>query len=794
MSIRNSLLWAYRRLIDPVVAVRRVNEQRHVRLLAATTLVIIGLYVFLLLVFAAHADMRFVWIVVSLVLAAVVYGLSRTSRYRAGIALLPLVVQTTMFGLLLSNPMPPIMAVVMLPVLLAGFFWSPRALALLAAVSITGAVLIVGPVAGNMTLLLLIVVFMIAVSLIQVSAAILNHRVNLELKQRTDELVSSEARFRAVVENSPDAYYLMRSINDEQGQITDFELTHYNGAALSIPGTRVFIGARLHELPVNAGSNLFERLRIVAQSGAPSTGELAADAPDGTRRWYSILVVPMGDGVTLISRDITARKRIELALRESQAWLHAAIESLPFEFWAMDNDARYILQNATSIKMWGNVIGQKNGEQDYPPHIVAEWVANNERAFAGEVISKEVVYQLEQGLRHTYNVVVPVRDHNDILGIAGVNIDITETKQIEARLRALLQAMPDFLARIHRDGTYLEVIHGSDFVDKAIDHDITGGKVVDVLSPEEGVMRMDAIHRALETGAVQMYEYFFEDSNGNILQFEARVAVSGPDEVLVIVRDITARKQAEAHALQLTLEREQMELLRRFVGDRTHDLMTPLTILRTSLYLMGKVNSPQRRVEHLAKLESQVDNLEAMIRNMLMMMRLDKPIEDEFEFRLQDLNGMLERIVTDHQPVAISRQQMLVYEIPASLPLLSFDAEKLERALANLIDNALKYTPEGGNVHVTACADGDEICISVRDNGPGIPSADLEHIFDRFFRSKISQSTVGGSGLGLAIVDKIVRAHGGRVEVESQEQVGTTFRVLLPLRSPQTILDSPAGS
>lgn len=788
MSIRNSLLWTYHRLIDPVDAVRRVNEQRHVRLLAAITLVIIGLYTFMLLVFAAHADVRTTWIVVSLVLAAVVYGLSRTARYRAGIVLLPLVVQTTMFGLLLSNPMPPIMAIVMLPVLLAGFFWPPRALALLAAFSIIGAALIVGPVTQNSMLLLLIVVFMIAVSLIQVAAGVLNRRVNLELKQRTDELVSSEGRFRAIVENSPDAYYLLNSVKDAQGQITDFEVTHYNGAALLVPGTRVRVGARLHELPPSAGSNLFERMRIVAENGAPSSGEMAADAPDGTRSWYSIMIVPLGDGVALISRDITARKRTELALRESQAWLHAAIESLPFEFWAMDNDARYIMQNATSIATWGNAIGKQNNERDYPPEIVAEWQVNNERAFAGEVVRKEVVYQLEQGVKHTYNVVVPVRDQNAVLGIAGVSIDITETKQIEARLRALLQAMPDFLARIHRDGTYLEVIHGSDFVDKAIDRDITGENVRDVLSPEEAAMRMDAIQRALATGKVQMYEYFFE-SGGEISQFEARTAVSGPDEALVIVRDITARKQAEAHALQLTLEREQKELLRRFVGDRTHDLMTPLTILRTSLYLMGKVNTPQRRAEQLVKLEAQVDNLESMIRNMLMMLRLDKPIEDEFDFVLQDLNGLLERIVTDHQPVAISRQQMLVYEIPASLPLLSFDAEKLEQALANLIDNALKYTQPGGNVHVAACAQAGDICITVRDNGRGIPSADLEHIFDRFFRSKGSQSTVGGSGLGLAIVDKIIRAHGGRVEVESQEQVGTTFRVLLPLPSPQSMAE-----
>lgn len=785
MTIRNSLLWTYRRLIDPVAPVRRSNDRRHIRLLAATTLVIIGLYVFLLLLFTALADLRFMWIVVSLVLAVVVYVLSRTSRYRAGIIMLPLVVQTTMFGLLLTNPMPTIMPIVMLPVLLAGLFWPPRALAVLAVFSVAGATAIVGPVAQNSVLLLLIVVFMFAVSLIQVSASVLNHHLNRELKQRTDELVSSEARFRAIVENSPDAYYLMRSINDAQGQITDFELTHYNGAALSIPGARVRVGARLHELPVSAGGNLFERLRIVAESGAPSTGELAADEPDGTRHWYAILIVPMGDGVAIISRDITARKSIELALRESQARLHAAIESLPFEFWAMDRGGRYILQNATSIERWGNIIGQTNGEQDFAPEILAEWQENNRRAFDGEVIRKEVLYRTDHGLRHTYNVVVPVRADKDILGIAGVNIDITETKQIEARLRALLQAMPDFLARIHRDGTYLEVIHGADFVDKAMDYDITGKNVRDVLSPEEATLRMGAIQRALETGAVQMYEYHFETRHGERLQFEARVAVSGLDETLVIVRDITSRKAAEAHALQLTLEREQMELLRRFVGDRTHDLMTPLTILRTSVYLMGKANSSQQRAEHLAKLETQVDNLEAMIRNMLMMMRLDRPIEDEFEFVLQDLNALLERIVSDHQPVAISRQQILVYESPASLPLLRFDAEKLERALANLIDNALKYTPPGGNVFVSACPQNGSICVTVRDNGQGIPPADLHHIFDRFFRSANSQSTVGGSGLGLAIVDKIVRAHGGRIEVESQEQVGTTFRVVLPLHMPE---------
>src|SRR5690606_4853910 len=213
----------------------------------------------------------------------------------------------------------------------------------------------------------------------------------------------------------------------------------------------------------------------------------------------------------------------------------------------------------------------------------------------------------------------------------------------------LLQAITDFMARIHRDGTYLEAIHGVGFTNIVYSERLVGKKVWEVLPPELASRRMEAVQRALETGELQSYEYAFESELGDLRQFEARITPSGPDEALVMVRDVTARREAETHALNLTLERERMELLRRLVGDHTHDLMTPLTIIKTSLYLLNRANSAQRRAEHIAKLQAQVDNLENMIRNMLMILRLDKPIEDEFEFVMQDLNALVARLVGDYQ-------------------------------------------------------------------------------------------------------------------------------------------------
>ncbi len=128
------------------------------------------------------------------------------------------------------------------------------------------------------------------------------------------------------------------------------------------------------------------------------------------------------------------RLRAEQALRESEARLHAAIESLPFNLWVCGREGRYIRQNSASMKEWGNLIGRQLEELDLAPAIFKLWEDHNRRAFAGEVIKEEVSYTRDGETRVYYDIVAPIRFENEVRGILGVNIDITERKRVEAQL------------------------------------------------------------------------------------------------------------------------------------------------------------------------------------------------------------------------------------------------------------------------------------------------------------------------------------------------------------------------
>jgi signal transduction histidine kinase len=204
-------------------------------------------------------------------------------------------------------------------------------------------------------------------------------------------------------------------------------------------------------------------------------------------------------------------------------------------------------------------------------------------------------------------------------------------------------------------------------------------------------------------------------------------------------------------------------------------------VLSTSVYLLNRYTTDAHQREHIAKLKTQIDRLGKMIKDMLTMSRLDKPVEDEFEFEQADLSALVSRVVSDHRGLAESKQQRLVYAAENLVPPLRADPAKLEQAIANLIENAIKYTPSGGLVSVMTGVRDARAFVRVSDSGPGIDPRDQPHIFERFYRGKAHRPSEGGTGLGLSIVQKIIALHGGVIEVESVLGHGATFTVWLPL-------------
>lgn len=262
--------------------------------------------------------------------------------------------------------------------------------------------------------------------------------------------------------------------------------------------------------------------------------------------------------------------------------------------------------------------------------------------------------------------------------------------------------------------------------------------------------------------------------------------------VLAILEDISEARLAAQQRLELQLERERLAFLQDFVGKMTHDLKTPLSVIKTSTYLLRRKSTDTLTQTYTDRIDQQVATQMEMIENILAVARLDHL--PELNRQPTDLNTLLRNVV-DTQRLEVMRQgHTLDLDLAPGLPPCLLDADEFARALTNLLSNAVKYTPAGGNVTLrTLQASPTQIRLCVVDNGIGIPPEALPHIFDRFYRADSARQAYHGTGLGLAIVREIIERHDGTVTVESQLHTGTTFIVHLPVHSAVAALTPPSA-
>ena len=252
------------------------------------------------------------------------------------------------------------------------------------------------------------------------------------------------------------------------------------------------------------------------------------------------------------------------------------------------------------------------------------------------------------------------------------------------------------------------------------------------------------------------------------------------DGMVAIMGDITELKQAEQRRVDFEMEKERTKVLRYFISNASHDLRTPLTTIKTTLYLLSQHSDPDKQQRHVEILEIQTAHLERLLEDMLNLSRLDKEID--FKFEPLDLNALIRDVIVGQQSLAQRMNHCLTFTGDPAMPPVCADEIQLDSALTNLVVNALHYTPNGGTITVQTYQHDDCAIIEVRDNGIGIGAEHLPRIFDRFYRvDKARPTATGGAGLGLAIAKRIIEAHYGRIDVESEPGVGSTFRVCLPI-------------
>ena len=221
--------------------------------------------------------------------------------------------------------------------------------------------------------------------------------------------------------------------------------------------------------------------------------------------------------------------------------------------------------------------------------------------------------------------------------------------------------------------------------------------------------------------------------------------------------------------------------LRRFTQDAAHELRTPLAALRSRLEIA--LRKSRDAAEFRALVEETLEELDALHRLLDALLLLARSDAGELPVTKQEvvLHSLFEEVISLYDAIAAERAQQLCMECPEPLALWT-DKLLLSRGLANLVDNACKFTPAGGRIVICAEQQGAEVWIRVSDSGPGISAADSERIFERFFRSAEHRGSTAGFGLGLSLCREFVSALGGQIQLQRSRAGGTEAAIILPSR------------
>ncbi|HSZ86239.1 MAG TPA: ATP-binding protein, partial [Puia sp.] len=244
-------------------------------------------------------------------------------------------------------------------------------------------------------------------------------------------------------------------------------------------------------------------------------------------------------------------------------------------------------------------------------------------------------------------------------------------------------------------------------------------------------------------------------------------------------------------ALDNAMMYEEIRLLNEkkddFIGFASHELKTPLTTINGYLQLVEQM--PSLSEEVIPKVKKQVTRLSTMIADLL---DISKIHTDHFELNFSNTN--LYSLIKDSVEVVKqldADKHIIKYDLPLEDVILNIDKQKMEQVLINLLTNAIKYSDDGTRVQLTAVVFGDQMRISITDEGVGIASKHLSKIFSRFYRISTSGKKMpGGSGLGLFISKEIIQGHHGKIWAESVEGKGSTFNIVFPV-NPQKATASP---
>lgn len=344
---------------------------------------------------------------------------------------------------------------------------------------------------------------------------------------------------------------------------------------------------------------------------------------------------------------------------------------------------------------------------------------------------------------------------------------ITEERN---KIKAILTSMNDGLIAVDRNSCILMINPAVERMFNVDAEAIVGRSLIEVVRNYD-LEKLLQKALAIEESFVQELQIFAPDPKTFRISTAPLTSESGMVGVVAVMRDVTAFREVE-------------RMKADFVANVSHELRTPLTSIKgfVETLLDGALDDPVTAKHFLEIINDETDRLNRLINDLLSLSRVEAK-QLELHKVLIDPVKLIGNIVSVLSPQAREKEQTLSVNFREPLPLIEADEDMIGQVVINLIDNAIKYTPPGGRIDISAGGAGDEVKITVADTGIGIPRASLPRLFERFYRvDKARSREMGGTGLGLAIVKHILEVHGGRIEVDSSIGQGSTFTFYLPAR------------
>jgi PAS domain S-box-containing protein len=561
-------------------------------------------------------------------------------------------------------------------------------------------------------------------------------------------------------------------------------------------------------------------LRDTAEKGSEYRLEKRILWPDGTERWTASLgrcfLDEAGRPVRVagVSMDITERKRIEAALRESEALYRSVVTAMAEGMMLQDASGVITAVNPAAEQIGGRTAEQMLGKTS--EDCCWEAIHEDGRPFPGELHpalaalrSGEPQSGVVMGIRKPEGILTWISVNSQPLIAAGESRphavvttfhDITERKRAERELRASEARFRTFVDHatdaffLHDDrGAVLDVNRQACESLGRTREELIG------MAPSEfdaglDPSLMEGVNARLAAGEIFTFDSLHRRKDGTVFPVEIRARPFWQDGRrfgVALVRDITERKRTE-EAL-----READRRKNEFLAMLGHELRNPLAPIRNAMQIMRRldVDDPKlrwvrdvvdRQVGHLTRLVDDLLDVSRIVQGKLALKKA--PVT---------LATVIEQAVETCRPIIEVRRHTLEVSLPRESLCVDGDSARLVQVFSNLLDNAAKYTPEGGRIWLTVACRNREAVISVRDTGEGLADTLLPYLFDVFTQGERTLDRAqGGLGLGLTIVRTIVALHEGRIEARSEGHgLGSEFVVHLPIleREPVPARNLAAG-